>query len=164
MIEWWRDLFSRSFHHWGWGQTLRFAVLFCLMASLVSGAMYTGWQWWQLVPALKTAFTSHDFLVTLATYTVLFFIFGLGATLFYLFAMGWVVLWMGRVGHIVEMDYARCCRVVLVSGLPLLVLVLVFGQMLNLSAAVAAMLMVGHALWIHSMELPPPLPADAEGT
>lgn len=161
MLHWFRRLLSRSYHLWGWRHTLLFATGFSFLAAFASGVMFTAWQWYGLLPQLKNAYTSYDFITTIAAYTVLFFILGLGVTLFYLFAMGWVVMWMGRTGHLIEMDYGRSCRLALVTGVPVLALVLVFGQMLGMSTGVAALLMVAHGLWLRGMQLPPPLPEQA---
>lgn len=151
----WQQLLTRALYHWGWGKSLWWLLVFSAMAALISGVIYTILGWHKLTASQQAVFYAADFLYMVASYEVLFLLLNMLGAGLYVSMLAAVVQWMGRNGLMpLALGYARAWRLVLVTATLPLILVLVFGQLLHMTLMLALILMLVHALWLRSIDIP----------
>lgn len=159
----WRAFLQQAIYVWGGWKLARFLLAFALVAALLAAAGYTPVAWQNAYPPEERRWLTTETLLTVfASYTVLFFLLNVAASFVYMLVMGLVGYWMGMLQQMPPLSYARACKLSLVTGIAPLIIVLVFGHVMELSFSFAGLLMVIHAGWLHTADLPPPPePEDA---
>lgn len=151
----WNRFFKVAYHEWTGWKMVRFVLKICLLASIISGIWYTLQRWLDLGATEAAAFGSAQFLQVAASYSALFFMINTACVVLYMVAMGWLVYVMSRFGCIQQMDFIKSCKLTLLTGIFLLLIMLMFAQMLGitLSAWGMMLLVLTHAAWLVNMDL-----------
>lgn len=151
----WEHMLTRALYHWGWGKSLWWLLVFSAVAALISGVIYTILGWQKLTDSQQAVFYAADFLYMVASYEVLFLLLNLLGAGLYVSLLAAVVQWMGRNRLMpLALGYARAWRLVLVTATLPLILVLVFGQLLQMTVLLALIFMLVHGLWLRSIDIP----------
>jgi hypothetical protein len=160
----WNQWLAQAVYGWGGWKLFGFLALFSAVAALLASAGYSLAEWREAYPPEERQWLPEDmFLMVFASYSILFFMLNVASSVVYMLVMGLIVYWMGLLQHMPRLAYGRACKLSLVTGMLPLVIVLVFGQVMELPVSLAGLLMVVHAAWLRSIELPPPPPfADEE--
>lgn len=158
----WQRFLTRALYQWRGWDVFGFIVAFSIMAAAISAFWYS-LQGWNALPHEQAAdFTLRDFAIVMASYGILFCVLNIASTVVYMLFMGWIAKWMGAFGHIPALSYSRACKLVLITGILPLMIILAFGQVLELSFSFGALLMVVHAAWLRNTDLPAAPPEATE--
>lgn len=150
----WNSVQLRALYGWGWLQSIGVLVGFCLAAAVVSAVWSSTVGWASLPQAEQDTLVMADMLTVFSAYAILFLLLNLGAALVYVSSLALLAWWMGKSGYMPALSYPRAWRLVLVTGILPLSLVLVFGQVLMLSFALALVVMLVHGLWLRTVDIP----------
>lgn len=150
----WDGVLRQALYEWGWLKSLCVLLLFSASAALLAALWFSIAGWQALPEADKAIFLASDFLFMLSAYAVLFLMLNTGASLLYVTLMGGFIHGMGRYGHMRTLSFPQAWKLALLSGMVPLAIVLVFGQVLQLSFGLALVLMLVHGLWLRTLDLP----------
>jgi hypothetical protein len=157
----WQQFFSQALYNWNGWKTAGFILGFSAVAAFVSALWFSLQGWWAMPQEAQHALPLREFTLVLTSYGVLFLLLNVLSVVFYVALMGWVVQWMGRLGYMPALPYLRACKLVLITGIFLLTIILVFGQIWNISFNLGILLMLVHAAWLRNIgELPNKTGAD----
>ncbi|MCH2546901.1 MAG: hypothetical protein MK052_04730 [Alphaproteobacteria bacterium] len=148
------NFYIRGIYQWGGVRVIGFIVLFSIITAFISALWYSANSWYAMLPEKQMTVDLEDFMVILTAYALIFTLLNIVSSFVYMIIMGCLAYWMGRMALMPVLEYARACKLVLISGVPLLTLVLVFGQTFRPSAVLIISVMVVHALWLCSTTLP----------
>lgn len=153
----WEHLLQRALYGWGAGKSLWIAVVFSVVIAAISSLWYSLAKGFSMASATQQQYFQGDgFGYALLSYTALFSILNIAATLIYVTALSLMLLWMGRWGYMTLRPYPVAWKLVLLTGMVPLLIVLVFGPMLQLPPSLAALLMLVHVLWLRTLDIPEP--------
>lgn len=153
----WQRVLQRVLYSWGAGKSLWVVLVFSVLAAAASSLWYSLATGFSMADASQQQYFQGDgFGYALASYTILFAILNFGATVIYVSGLALMLLWMGKWDYMPPLRYAVAWKLVLLTGMVPLVIVLVFGPMLQLPASMAAVLMLVHALWLRTLDIPEP--------
>lgn len=151
----WEIFLRRVLYQWSGVKGIGVWLMFSAATALVS-ALWIVLSHMMMLPPAGEAIPQDGLWNIVLSYAVLFFLLNAATSLVYVTLLTLFVLWMAKWGFMQPVAFAPAWRLLMVTGIIPLAIVLVLGPILRMTFLFALLLMLVHALWVRTLDIPPP--------